>query len=212
MIPTTTNMIKYSAITGIIKDSTAFPLAQIFYLNRPVACSVLWPYGFGGVAPIDSLAVTFNIQGHEENQTCIATTPELRPTDLVEGETYFGNLLTKTIQFNRSNGDLERRVAHDAIDDIKGSVKSKIASKLSVTIGDEITLDVGKGATIDIGSGVTLKIKGDITLRVDGKISLISDSINLGEGGAAVARVGDSVLVDGKTGTITSGSSTTKST
>lgn len=53
---------------------------------------------------------------------------------------------------------------------------------------------------------LTLDIKGNVSIKAD-NATIDAQKINLGNGGKAIARIGDTVQVDGKThiGTITSG-------
>jgi hypothetical protein len=183
-----TNQIKRSAVTNIIKDDKEFPLTQINYLGRTVNCEALWPYGFGGVAPVGSLNVTFNVQGQEENQFSISTLPDKRIKNLKEGETYFANLLTGTVQINKANGDLDILVANDK----------------KVTIKKDLTITVSGNAVLDV--------TGNVDLKAGGSVVIDSDSIDLGVGGVGIARLGDEVTVDGQTGTITQASSKNRST
>ena len=68
----------------------------------------------------------------------------------------------------------------------------------------EITVKGDKKVTID--KDLNINVSGDVTISVSGKVDLLSDNVNLGSGGPAIARVGDSVDVNGQPGTITTGS------
>ena len=64
----------------------------------------------------------------------------------------------------------------------------------------------------DADGNILIISKGDLVVTVVGNVTInaqnvtLGDKVNLGSGGAAIARVGDSVQVGASTGTITSGS------
>lgn len=165
-------MIKRAALNNDPDDSKDFQVGQIGYLGMLTNAEIFHPYGFGSRPPIGSYCITFTIQGQEEHQVAIAGTPDKRIKNLNPGETYFANLVTGTNILNKSNGDMQVTVKNDAIELASGDKK--------VTVGKDLTIDV----------------TGDIIINCNGSVTVNSDSIDLGTGGAGVARLGDQITVD----------------
>ena len=144
------SIIKRATLTNTGSDFEEVPISQVRYLGKTADTEILWPYGFGGIPPVDSVCLVFTVNGDESNRTAIASLPSSRPLGLSPGDVYMSNLLTKDIIKMTENG-------------------------------------------IEITSDKPIIVNGDVQLG--------------GAGGAPIARVGDSVLVSGSPGTITSGSS-----
>lgn len=181
--------IKYSVVTNAGDDSKNFPRSQVSYLGKTADTAMVWPYGFGGLAPNGALCVTFCANGHEENRISIPTSPDKRIKNLQPGEVYFSNLLTGTYIMQKANGDID------------------IVSKG----GENISLSKDKNENIQ--GKLNLNVQGDVTLNVQGKVSINCNEIDLGFGGQPIARLGDQVQVNTSTGmgTITSASTKNKS-
>ena len=125
-------------------------------------------------------------------------------------------------QFDRSNGVFipfdffaEKKTALT----IKRTTESTTDSAVFDDTGITITPAGGKTATIVLSdSGGSIQTDADIALTATGNVNvnaneatITASAVNLGgSGGQPVARVGDTVTVNGVSGTITAGSSTVK--
>ena len=90
-------LIKRCRISKPGNDSGEYPISQVSYYGKTGNSEEIYPYGMGGVAPSDSLGVLFSVGAEDSNRAHIATAPSLRPKNLKPGESYFGNLLSKSI-------------------------------------------------------------------------------------------------------------------
>lgn len=189
MINIIRNMIKRAYVTLVHPDTKVYSYTQISYLGNTVDAETLYPYGLNASAPLNSAAIVFNIQGDASNRFCICYTPDRRFKSLKEGEVQIGNVLTQaSIKFSE---DGKIQIFSDADIEIISSAKVKIVSSTDVEI-----------------NATNIKITGDVDITGD---LAVSGSTALGASGAAIARVGDAVVVSGNPGTITSGSSTNTS-
>ena len=125
-------------------------------------------------------------------------------------------------QFDRSNGvfipfDFFSEKKTDLT--IKRTTENGTDSAIFDASGITITHSGSKTATIILSdSGVSIQTGADISMTATGKVNvdaneatITASAVNLGgSGGQAVARVGDTVTVNGVSGTITAGSSTVK--
>lgn len=189
MISAVRNMIKRAYVSLVHTDNKIYSYAQISYLGSTLDAETLYPYGMNANAPLNSAAIVFNINADESNRVCMCYTPDRRFKDLKEGEVQIGNGLTQaSIKFSH---DGKIQIVTDADVEITSSAKVKIISSTDVEI-----------------NATNIKIAGDVDIT--GDLS-VSGSSALGSSGAAIARVGDAVVVGGISGTITSGSSTNTS-
>jgi len=101
------SMIRRAVVSLSLPDTGDYPIVQISYLGKTANAEAIWPYGMGGRLPVDAQVFCFNIEGMEENKAGIGTTPTLRFKVNEEGEVYFGNPLTGSVTYYRSNGDIE---------------------------------------------------------------------------------------------------------
>ena len=125
-------------------------------------------------------------------------------------------------QFDRSNGvfipfDFFAEKKTDLT--IKRTTENGTDSVVFDDSGITITHSGSQTATIILSdSGVSIQTDADISLTATGKVNvdaneatITASAVNLGgSGGQPVARVGDTVTVNGVSGTITAGSSTVK--
>lgn len=72
-----------------------------------------------------------------------------------------------------------------------------------------ITIQPRGNLIIEAPNGMAINIEGDVKLTATGDIDMVGSAVNLGSGGQPIARLGDSVLVDGVPGTITSAGTNT---
>ena len=175
-------MIKYASLSKVGDDDKLLPQTQVEYFGQVRDTMVVWPYGMGGNAPIDSYCLVFSVGANEGSRACIAMAPQLRRREFKEGEVYFGNLVTGTVLEFLEDGQLFGNVEGDVNLTVKGNVNIVATGDVTIT-APKITLD------------------GDVTITG----SLLAESaVDLGgSGGQAIARVGDTTS-DGAT--IVSGS------
>lgn len=181
-----TNMIKNSTITNSGSDTKFFPESQISAKFKTSNTAMLWQYGVGGVAPVDSFGVTLAIGGDEGNRVTIAHAPHLRPKGLKAGEVYIGNLITKSIITFKSDGSID------------------VVANGDVNVTSTGTVNVNAQA-VNI-TAPTINLVGNVV--VTGNITG-SGTFAMGGGGAIpIARLGDSVAG----GVITSASANSSTT
>lgn len=121
-------------------------------------------------------------------------------------------------------GNLEAKVSKDMVINveknsevkIKGNSKVEIEGNSEVNIKGESTLSIDSKASVTIKGNVTVDVDGNLDMSVSGTLNItapttnidgdlnVSGTVNLGEGGPAIARLGDAVEV---TVNVTSGSS-----
>lgn len=184
------NMIKRGLVTLPGSDADPYCRTQVSYMGKTKNIEVVFPYGLAANLPENALVLLFNVQGQEENMAGIGNTPtqrfkNLAPGEVVVGSPRFGNY----VKFGAS-----------------GVIEIASTGALNVTVPGSANLTVA-GETKLMGTGkITIDGSGEVLIKG-------ASAINLGEGGAAVARVGDSVQVDPGThvGTILTGSTKVKS-
>jgi hypothetical protein len=86
---------------------------------------------------------------------------------------------------------------------ILGIVYTDIEEVPDVEVGERVIGHNGSSSRIHFSNDGTIEIEHDSN---DSTITIDDDGIHLGEGGNPIARKGDTVEVDGVTGTITDGS------
>jgi hypothetical protein len=74
--------------------------------------------------------------------------------------------------------------------------------------GLNVRLVSGAGMTIQGGSGIAIQTGGTVAMSGGGTVDIRGATIQLNPGGRPLARMGDPVVVEGKIGQITGGSST----
>ncbi len=180
------SLINNSAIKNPGDDSLNSPLSQISAKFRISNSYIIWPYGMGGVAPVDSFGITFSIGSDAGNEATIVSAPHLRPKGLKPGEVYVSNLVTKSIVKFKADGTIE--------------IDSK--NKITINAAGEITIDA---PVLTINAPI-INMIGNVVLTGD-----LTGSGKFDMGGAGsrrVAREGDSVAG----GVITSGSDNSSTT
>lgn len=179
------NIVKRAAISLVMDDTKEANIAQVQYLGKTGLTEIVFPYGTYGSVPVGNPVLLFAVQSKENNRAGIGYSQHSRFKDLKEGEFIVGNEVTKSFIKFDENGNIT----------VEGSSK----------------------VVINATSDLDLTIQGDVNLTVNGKVNLTSTGdvdidapkVNLGAGGAAIARVGDSVDVAGTPGVITSGGTNT---
>ena len=97
-------MVKRAIVTNPGDDSKTFPLTQISYFGKPADTEVVWPYGFGGLAPKGAVVLVFSVNGDESNRASIVSLPQSRIKNLKPGDCYMSNLVTGDVIIMREDG------------------------------------------------------------------------------------------------------------
>lgn len=177
-------IIKRAVLSLIGRDLDNYSVSQVTYNGKTGDCELIWPYGFCANPPKNSIVLMFNVMGQEENRAGFANLPQMRFKGLKEGEVVVGNYLTKSFVKFTQEGNVEIFSSLDT--------NLEVVKTLNVVVGAGINIVCGADCTID-GSGFTLNVLGDVHLG--------------GDGGAAIARVGDAVQCPTGIGHIIEGSS-----
>jgi len=153
------NLVKRAVVTLTNKDSGQFASTQVKWMKNKVATiEVVHPYGLSSNAPVNSLALVFNVMGQEENRAGIVYNPQNRFKELKEGEVALGNFVTKSVIKFLENGDIEITGKNDQI--------IKVTGNSNITVGGSTTLN--STGNVDITSPV-VTVDGD--LRVTGEVT-----------------------------------------
>ena len=123
-------------------DDGVFPACQISTYGQAADAIVIWPYGIHGSLPEKSYAISFSINGQQENKAIIGYRPDLRPKNKKPGEMEFGNFVTGSTIFFSENGDIIVNCKGDEIVTINGAC--------TVNIGGDAKIDIGGKADIGV--------------------------------------------------------------
>jgi phage gp45-like len=162
-----TSLIKRSYVTLVGNDNDNFQTTQVTYLSKTANIEVIYPYGVCGNPPLGSLALTFNVQGQEENRAGIFNLPNQRFKGLKAGEVAIGNYLTGSVVKFLENGNIEVTGVNDEI--------VAITSNMQVTIGGSATVNITGTATVNCP---TTTINGDV--NINGNLNVTGDSTSTG--------------------------------
>lgn len=184
------NLLRYAVVTGPSDNDAAYPVQQISYQGKAADMLMLFPYGTHANVPNGALATLFAMEGDAGNKAGFAYTPKDRPVDLEPGEVAFYHPATKTFIKLRNSGNLE---IDTNVEDSGGNLVINSAAATVNTTGD---------TTVTAGGAVNLTATGNVEVEA-AQVNVDASVVNLGDGGQAIARVGDSVQVE-----VTSGSST----
>ncbi len=173
------NLCKRGFVSNSLQDDKDSSIAQITYFGKTGISEIVSPYGLSSRLPVGTQTLTFSVQGQENNRASIGYSQEDRFKNLLEGEVVVGNPKTGA------------------------SVKFSIDGSIIINPSPTGSLIINSNGDLSISAN------GDIKLKATGEVDVDATRVNLGTGGPAIARVGDSVLVGTSTGTITSGGSNT---
>jgi phage gp45-like len=174
----------YVSLSG--QDSGDYSNAQITYYGKTTYSQTLYPYGISANAPSNTLGLSFNLSGQEENLMVIPYAAKERFKNLKSGEVVFGSPAIGSYVKFLANGDIEISS--------KNKVIITAASDINITTTGNLNINANK-----------VTISADI--EQIGNTFKTNAKVDLGAGGEAIARKGDEVTVGGNTGTITGGSS-----
>jgi len=184
------NMKKRAVISLTNDDSKAISYAQVEYLDNVGYMEAIYPYGMSANAPKGNICLIEAVGGDEANLAGIPYSQQDRFKNLKEGEVVFGSPKGGSYLKFLENGDIEIYAKGNII--VKSDSNLNIESKESdIKVSDQMKFESNSHY-------FQLNSSGDFDSNA---------KFHLGTGGQAIARVGDSVLVDGKTGSITVGSS-----
>jgi phage gp45-like len=191
-----TNSTKRGIVTLPGQDNGSISNCQVKHINGKVSpAENVYPYGFAAKAPAGTMTLLFAVGGNEANLAGIQYSQQERFKGLKDGEVVVGSPSSGSYVKFLANGDIQ--------------IESK--GKLIINVADEFNIKANK---INIETQ-DFKLTSPAMTFASGSFSFGFGSsgvfqgngkFNFGEGGAAVARVGDQVTVGGTTGTITSGS------
>ncbi len=187
-----TQKIKRAVLSLVSKDDGEFSVGQANYNGKTGDTELVWPYGFFANPPLGASILMFNVQGQEENRAGIASFPQMRFKNLKEGEVGIANFMT---------GSVMKFLAD-------GSIEVTATNGMNITVTPDLNIVVAGNVNIAVAGGVSLSAGADVSIDGTGQTVNLYGSYNLGgPGGAAIARVGDSVSCAAGIGTIISGSS-----
>ena len=153
------NLIKRAVVTLTNKDSGQFAATQVKWMRDKVAITeVVHPYGLSSNAPVNSLALMFNVMGQEENRAAIVYDPKNRFKNLKEGEVALGNFVTRSVIKFLENGDIEITGIADQNVTLTGD--------MNVTVGGDVNLESTGNVNI---TAPIVNIDGE--LRVTGEVT-----------------------------------------
>lgn len=177
------NLIRIASVSLLSKDIERYPVSQVTYNGKVSTMMTVSPYGLYSNAPLNSLALMFQLFGYEESLGGICFNPYGRFKNLEEGEVLLGNEKTQSyIKLSKS-----------------GEIEIKSTQHLVVNVTGDVTINCQNAV-----------VNGDATINGSFSVSGSNPSA-LGAGGAGIARLGDTVqvsLVSG-IGTITSSGTNT---
>lgn len=174
-----------------------YPEVQIGILGRAQNTVQITPYGFYVHVPDGVLQALLG------DGIALPLTAA-RPTDIEQGEIVFYHPVSMASVHMKNDGSIN--ITAQSGDD---------PAHLNVLCGG-VTIQVSGDERVTIGGDASIAIDGDASIAVDGNVTLSAaqvdvdaEQINLGQGGAPIARVGDAVQTSGGSGTIVSGGSNT---
>jgi phage gp45-like len=215
----------YTKISSIVKrafitlgndDSKTVSHCHATYLDKISPLEAIYPYGFSANAPIGGMVLVFTVGGSEANLAGIPYSQQERFKGLKSGEVVIGSPTSGSYIKFLANGDIEilskQKITVNTTSDIDVNAKGNI----NITTDNDLNI---KAKNIKIDSD-DFKLTSQTMMFTSGSFSFGFDTsgvfdgngtFNFGAGGNYIARLGDEVIVDGKTGTITTASSNNKS-
>jgi phage gp45-like len=150
------SIVRRGAVSLAGDDSKDYLVFQAKYFGRASNVHAIYPYGFCGNPPVDSLVHILAINGNEENKAGIANHDTRRFKDLEPWEVALGNYLTRSRVKFLNNGDIEIFSANDK--------KILVSKDMEVTVGGNVTINVT--GTADVTSTGAMSITAP-TLTID---------------------------------------------
>lgn len=171
------NIVKRAYVSRSLTDDKDSNVAQVSYLGKTGLSEILSPYGLDVRLPEDIQVLLFAVQGQENNRIAIGYSQEDRFKNLEEGEVVVGNPKTKSfVKFDKD-----------------GNINIESKAKIVINGASDVDItNVGK-LTINSTGDIDITTSGKVDLKATGDVDVDASQVNLGVGGAAIARVGDSV-------------------
>jgi hypothetical protein len=182
----TLNLIKRAYVSAPTNDENDYCSIQVSYYDRTAYAQPIYPYGLCANAPTNTSVLLFNVLGQEENLAGIPYTIAERFRSLKTGEVAIGS--PKTGSYIKFEED--------------GSIK--IVAKKGITISTEdgdIIFNSSQGIAWNATTDAIMTSLGNFTVTTT--TYTVNGQVNLGSGGAKIARLGDQVTIGSNTGTIT---------
>lgn len=165
------NLIKRAIVSRKTADTGQFPIAQVEWNGKAKNIHHITPYGLYSNLPIDSLVLTFNVLGQEENMAGIGNTPKRRFKNLKEGEVAIGNPITGSVIKFLENGDIEVTGKNDQNVNITGDVNVTVGGNVNMTVTGNTLIDTTGDTTINTGGNTKIDTTGTTTIDSTGNVS-----------------------------------------
>ena len=174
MPPIVRNLIKRATVSLVGSDTGKYSSAQCKWGSDKVRdVQVISPYGYYYCAPVGSLALMFNVFGHEDNIAAIIDNPPTREKRLKPGEVCVVNPLTKSKIKFLENGDIEITGKNNLNVMVTGDINLTVNGNINATVGGTLTANV-TGNT-DITSPI-ITMHGE--LRATGEVTAFYGTVN----------------------------------
>jgi hypothetical protein len=194
------NLIKRAIVTRPTDDVGEYAIAQVKWLTGKTGnAEVIHPYGLSSYAPVGSLALMFNVMGHESNRAAIINNPKIRFRELKEGEVAIGNFLTRSnIKFSE-NGDIEITGVADQNITIAGDSNLIVTGNNNVTVAGNCTINASGNVNITSGGNTSLTA-ANLSATISGSTDITSPTVNVT---GAITATGDVTAFAGGVNQIT---------
>lgn len=167
------NLIKRGTVTRKTADTGQFAIAQLKWISDKTGnVEVIHPYGISSYAPVGSLALMFNVMGHESNRAAIINDPKRRFKDLKEGEVAIGNFLTRSYVKFLENGDIEIIGTADQNITITGNSNLTVGGNCNITTTGNTTITTTGNTTIDSTGNMSATVGGTLDANVTGNTTI----------------------------------------
>ena len=174
------NLIKRGVVTKKTLDDGQFSVAQVKWLAGKIGnVETIHPYGISSYAPVGSMALMFNIMGHEANRAAIINDPKRRFKGLKEGEVAVGNFLTRSYVKFLENGDIEVVGTSNRVVTISDDNTLTVGGDYAITVSGDTTINTTGDTIINSTGDVESTIGGDLTANVTGETIITSPTVTI---------------------------------
>ena len=174
------SLIRRAIVSLSLPDDGDYPIVQVSYLGKTGNMEVIWPYGMNGQLPADAQTFCFNIEGMEENKAGIGTVPKLRLKVDAEGEVSFGNPLTGSVTYYRTNGDIEIIGKNNKSVTLDGDMDITVSGNKTETILGDNTDTVSGNSSESITGDKDISAN-NTTITSTVTTDIISPAVNLAD-------------------------------
>lgn len=200
------NIVKRAYVSLSKTDDADIPVVQVSYLGKTGDSEMLSPYGLSVRLPRDIQVLLFAIQAQENNRLCMGYSQTDRFKNLEEGEVVIGNPLTKSFVKFDKDGNIDIESKAKIVINSTSDVEITNSGKLTVNSTGNVIISTNADVALNC-TNIDIVASGDVSLKATGSVDVDAPQVNLGTGGAAIARVGDDV--DLGTGKILTGGNNT---